>query len=326
MSESRTPALHKIAAAVKEHQRFLVATHIRPDGDALGSVLAMTFMLRKLGKAADAYCQDAAPPSQEFLPGVTDILHGDVDVSRYQVAVLVDCGDLHRVGAALEAKLPHFPLLVNIDHHVSSTPFGNVYWVDPTASSTCEMLYDLSCVLPLELDEAIASQLYTGVLMDTGSFRFGNTTKKSLEVAAALVGAGARPAYIARQVYDSNSPNRLRLLAEVLGTLSFFADNRLATAVITQEMYARTQTTPVDSEAFINQLRSVKAVQIAIVFRAEANGTVYASLRSKGEVDVAAFAQKYGGGGHRQAAALRVTGDFETLCARITQDVLSYMG
>jgi phosphoesterase RecJ-like protein len=325
MSESRDVAFQKIATAIEQHQRFLVATHIRPDGDAVGSLLAMTGMLRKLHKAVDAYCQDPVPPSQEFLPGSGEIVHGDVDITRYQVAILVDCGDLHRVGEALAAKLSQAPLLINIDHHVSSSPYGDMYWVDPAASSTCEILYDLSQHLALQLDEAIAAQLYTGLLMDTGSFRFANTTKRALEVAAALVGAGARPGAIAQQVYDSTSPNRLRLLAEMLDTLTFYADNRLATAVLTQEMYTRTQTTPVDSESFISQLRSVKSVQVAIIFRAEDNGTVYASLRSKGDVDVASFAQQYGGGGHRQAAALRVAGDFEAVRAQITRDVLGHL-
>jgi phosphoesterase RecJ-like protein len=326
MSESRTDTIRKIIAAIDMHQRFLVATHIRPDGDAIGSVLAMTSMLRKLGKHADAYCQDPPPPSQEFLPGAQEMLHDDVQISDYQVTILVDCGDQHRVGDSLTAKLDQGAFLINIDHHVNTTPFGDICWVEAGASSACELLYDLSRAIPLELDETIASQLYTGILMDTGSFRFANTTKKALEIAAALVDAGAKPAYIAEQVYDSITPNRLRLLVEVLGALSFHADNRLVTAGITPEMYERTGTSPTDSESFINHLRSVKTVQVAILFRAEADGVVYASLRSKGDVDVASFAQRFGGGGHRRAAALRMNGDFEIVRRQITDEVVRYLG
>jgi bifunctional oligoribonuclease and PAP phosphatase NrnA len=323
--ESHAGIIREIAATISSYQSFLVATHIRPDGDALGSLLAMTFMLHKLGKEADAYCQDGVPPTQRFLPGSESILHNNADLGRYQVAVLVDCGDLHRVGDSLAPQLRRIPLLINIDHHVSSSPFGNLYWVDPSASSTCEMLYDLSLALALPLDTAIASQLYTGILMDTGSFRFSNTNKRVLEIMAALVGAGAQPAYIAQQVYDSDSPNRLRLLAEFLRTLCFYGDHRLATAEITQAMYAKTGTSPVDSEAFINQLRSVKPVQIAIMFREEANGVVYASLRSKDDVDVASFAGKYGGGGHRHAAALRIAGELARVRKQITEEALNYL-
>jgi bifunctional oligoribonuclease and PAP phosphatase NrnA len=326
MSELQTDTIRKIVAAIGAHQRFLVATHIRPDGDAIGSVLALTSMLRKLGKVADAYCQDPAPPSQEFLLGANGILHEVSDLSVYEVIILVDCGDRHRVGDALDAKLDRAALLINIDHHASSTSFGDIYWVEGGASSTCELLYDLSQEIPVELDETIASQLYTGVLMDTGSFRFANTSKRALQIAAALVDAGAKPAYIAEQVYDSITPNRLCLLVEVLGDLSFYADSRLVTAAITPEMYERTGTSPTDSESFINHMRSVKTVLVAILFRAESDGIVYASLRSKGDVDVAGFAQLHGGGGHRRAAACRVKGEFNNVRRQLTEEVLRYLG
>jgi bifunctional oligoribonuclease and PAP phosphatase NrnA len=324
-SESHAGIMRRIAATIGSCQSFLIATHMRPDGDAMGSLLAMAFMLRKLGKMADAYCQDAVPPGQRFLPGSESIFHASPEIGRYQAAILVDCGDRHRVGNALAPQLERIPMLINIDHHASSSPFGDLYWVDPAASSTCEMLYDLCSTLALPLDAAIASQLYTGILMDTGSFRFSNTSKRVLEIAAALVEAGAQPAYIAQQVYDSDSPNRLRLLAEVLRTLSFHGDHRLATAEITQAMYARTATSSVDSEAFINQLRSVKPVQVAMLFREEADGLVYASLRSKDNVDVASFAQKYGGGGHQHAAALRVPGELAKVRKQLTEAVLNYL-
>ncbi len=326
MSKLKTDTIGQIVAAIDRNQRFLVATHIRPDGDAIGSVLAMASMLRKMGKNADAYCQDPAPPSQEFMFGVHDILHNGVEVRHYDVAILVDCGDKHRVGERLESELGHVPLLINIDHHISSTPFGDIYWVEADASSTCELLYDLCHKLPVALDETIATQLYTGILMDTGSFRFANTTRKALEVAAELVDAGAAPAYIAEQVYDSVSPNRLRLLGEMLADLAFHADQRLVTGVITPAMYERTDTTPTDSESFINYLRSVNTVQVAILFRAETDGRVYASLRSKGDVDVASFAQRHGGGGHRRAAAFRVEGNFDALRRQLTAEVLQYLG
>ena len=323
--ESHTGIIRQIVATISSYESFLIATHIRPDGDALGSLLAMSFMLRKLGKKADAYCQDTVPPGQRFLPGSESILHSNPEIGHYQAAILVDCGDLHRVGNTLAPQLEQIPLLINIDHHVSSSPFGNLYWVDPLASSTCEMLYRLSLALALPLDAAIASQLYTGILMDTGSLRFSNTTKQVLEIMAALVGAGAQPAYIAQQVYESDSPNRMRLLAEVLRTVCFHADHRLATAEITQAMFAKTGTSAVDSEAFINQLRSVKPVQIAMMFREEANGVVYASLRSKDDVDVASFAEKYGGGGHRHAAGLRVSGELAKVRKQLTEEVLNYL-
>ncbi len=325
MNDSPRESIHRIVSAINAHQHFLVATHVRPDGDAVGSVLAMTTMLRKLGKDADAYCQDPPPPTQDFLFGAKEMVHDGIRVSDYEVAILVDCGDMDRVGDALATQLSQARLLINIDHHISSKPFGDIYWVEAGASSTCEMLYELSRAIPLDLDALIAAQLYTGILMDTGSFRFANTTTRALEIAAALVDAGAQPGFIAEQVYDSVSPNRLQLLAEVLGSLEYHADQRVVTGTITPEMYMRTATSSSDSDSFITYLRSVKTAQVAILFRQESDGFVYASLRSKGEVDVANFAERYGGGGHRRAAALRVRGNFDKMRKQITDAVLSYL-
>lgn len=325
MIEFQTELPLKIVSAIHAHERFLVATHIRPDGDAIGSVLAMTTMLRKLGKKAHAYCQDPPPSTQDFLFGAKEILHHGVRVSDYEVTILVDCGDMDRVGDAVAAQLSQAGMLINIDHHFSSKPFGDIYWVEDEASSTCEMLYDLSRAIPLVLDPSIATQLYTGILMDTGSFRFSNTTSRALQVAAALVEAGAHPGFIAEQLYDSISSGRLRLLAEVLGSLRYHAEQRVVTGILTPEMYARTATSSSDSDSFITYLRSVKTVQVAILFRKESDGVVYASLRSKGEVDVASFAERYGGGGHQRAAAMRVRGDFDRVREQITDAVLGYL-
>jgi phosphoesterase RecJ-like protein len=326
MTELKNGTIEKVAATIHRHDRFLVATHVRPDGDAIGSLLGLTFMLRRLGKIADPYCENETPAAQEFLPGARGISHRVSRPSSYDVAILVDCGDFLRVGETLAGSIREIPLLINIDHHVSSEPFGDVYWVDPKASSTCEMLYDLSVRLPVELDPEIASQLYTGLITDTGSFRFANTSRRALEIAVSLVSAGAQPAYIAEQVYDSNSPMAVRLLARSLSTVVFLAGDRLATAELTQKMFIETGTSAADSEGFINHLRSVRSVDMAMMFREDRNGVVHVSMRSKGMVDVATFAQKHGGGGHRHAAAFRVPGSISAVRNRFTQEAIEYLG
>lgn len=306
---------------------FLLATHIRPDGDAIGSLTALTGMLRRLGKEVTPCCQDEAPPGHEFLLRNEVICHGNVDPADYEAAVLLDCGDLDRVGPTLAALVRRIPMVVNIDHHLAEAPFGDVFWVDSSASSTCELLYDLFAAHYSEhLDSEIASRLYTGILTDTGSFRFSNTTGRALRIASELVALGADPAYIAQQIYDSSSPRRLNLLAKVLGTVSYYARDRIATAELTQDMFRETGTTPVDSEGFINHLRSVQTVEVAVLFREESDGSVRASLRSKNEADVAAFARRYGGGGHRRAAALHVSGPLSSVRPRLTEDVVQYLG
>lgn len=325
MNNTKDPAVRKITEIIERDNRFLVATHVRPDGDAVGSLLGMTFILRKLGKEADPYCQDPVPPAYAFLPGSGEILHHLDSPSEYDTAIFVDCGSYLRVGNGLADSIRGIPTLINIDHHVSKAPFGNPFWVTPAVSSTCEMLYHLSRDLRLPLDAVIASQLYTGLLTDTGSFRFSNTSRSVLQIAAELVAAGARPADIAEQVYESASPQSIQLLARMLATIAFAADNRLATAELSQKMFKETATTPVDSEGFINHLRSVEPVELAMLFREDDNGKVHVSMRSKGNVDVAAFAQRYDGGGHRRAAAFHVSGDLQKMRDEFTQQALNYL-
>ncbi len=321
----RTRVPMALKQVIDAGRRFAVATHVRPDGDAVGSVLALTTMLRLLGKTADPYCEDPPPPGHDFLAGIEEIRHTWDAFGTYDTAVLVDCGEFSRVGSILAEPLSRIPVLVNIDHHVNLDPFGTVSWVDPSASSTCELLYDLAVSLNVPLTPELAAQLYTGILTDTGSFRFSNTTRKVLAIATDLVGHGAQPAFIAGRIYDSGSPQRLRLLARVLATVAFEADDRLATAELSQAMFLETGTSRSDAESFINHLRSVRTVLMAALFREEGDGTVHVSLRSKDPVDVAAFARRYGGGGHRQAAAFRTRGSLADVRAAVTRAARQYI-
>ncbi len=317
--------IQEIVKVILANRRFIVTTHVRPDGDALGSLLALVFMLRRLGKQVDAYCQDPVPHLYAFLPGADTVLQGVPPNTHHDAAILVDCGDLLRVGPQLAEKIRQLPLLINIDHHVSSESFGHVCWIESSASSTCEMLFHLFGHLPAAIDPEIATQLYTGMLTDTGSFRFSNTNKSVLEIAAKLVEAGAEPALIAERVFDSTLPQTLRLLARVLSTVSFHADNRLATAELSLGMYAETSTTPAESEGFINHLRSVEPVRMAMMFREDEGGIIHVSTRSKGSVDVAAFAQRHGGGGHKRAAAFRVEGGIDEVRREYTRQAVKYL-
>jgi bifunctional oligoribonuclease and PAP phosphatase NrnA len=325
MNKTQNDAISKILASLQDRSSFLVATHVRPDGDAVGSLLAMVGILRRMGKKADPYSQDPASAAYCFLPGSETIRHTVSDLSVYDAAVLVDCGDIHRVGSELEASVRQLPCLINIDHHLNEAPYGTVFWVKPEASSTCEMLYDLATSIPVAVDQEVATFLYTGLITDTGSFRFSNTTERVLEIARELVKAGADPAFIAEQVYDSSSPERIQLLSRVLTSVRFLSRDRLATAELSLRMLQETSTSAADSESFINHLRSVKPVEIAMLFKEENDGLVNVSMRSKGEVDVATFAQSHGGGGHRHAAAFRVRGHLNDIRLQYTQKALEYL-
>ncbi len=327
MDDHRTAKIRKIISAIRENSTFLVATHVRPDGDAIGALLGMRNILTRLGKKAEAFSHDSFPPEFEFLPGTGNLARLPAAQAAYDAAVLVDCGDFERAGSGLlEFIRDRVPVVINIDHHQSSSPFGTVYWVDTGASSTCEMLFDLCMHLSLVPDPDLAALLYTGILTDTGCFRFSNTNRRVLEIASILVESGADPAYLAEQIYDSASPEKLSLLTLVLETMEFHAGSRVATAVLTQNMLARTSTAYSDSEGFINHLRSVKTVDVAILFREGSEGQVHVSLRSKNGIDVAGFARRYGGGGHLQAAACRIAGELSAVRSRITREAISYIG
>lgn len=323
MSESQSGYMERVAEALRGNRRFLVTTHVRPDGDAVGSLLAMAHILRCLGKDVEAVAQDAVPPNLLFLPEAEFIRHEAGDPSSYDAAVLVDCGDLQRVGPVLEATAGSVRTIVNIDHHVNEAPFGHVHWVWTGASSTCEMLFDLARLLGVALDADLATQLYVGLVTDTGSFRYSNTNRKTLDMAAELVAAGASPYRVAEEVFDSSSPGALKLLSRVLSTVLFLADERLATVELTGKMFEETGSTQADSEGIINHLRSVRSVRLAITFREGDDGLVYVSLRSKGNVDVAALARGHGGGGHRNAAGCRLAGSIAEVRERITKEAMA---
>jgi phosphoesterase RecJ-like protein len=317
--------MQRVMEEIRRHRRFAVATHVRPDGDAVGAVLAMTRLLRKLGKEAFPFCHDDAPYGHEILTGIEEIRSEGADPERFDAAVTVDCGDFHRVGDQLAESIREIPFLINIDHHLGDEPFGDVYWVDETMSSVCEMLYDLALAFGVEIDAELAAQLYVGVLTDTGSFRYSNTNHKVLETAAGLVAAGAEPARIAEHVYESASPKRLLMQARMLSTVTFYKDNRLAAASLTRTMFEEVGASVEHCDGFANDLRAVGPVRMAMLFREEPDGRIHVSLRSKGGTDVAAFAQRHGGGGHRNAAAFRKSGSLDEVYPALIREAADYL-
>ncbi len=326
MNKQKTLKIREVVSEILNNERFMVATHVRPDGDAIGSLLAMKLILQRMGKKVDAYSQDSFTPEFDFLPGAREVNNKPFDSAEYEVAILVDCGDFDRVGDELSEFIGRrVPCVINIDHHVPNKPFGNIYWVEPSASSTCEMLFDLCMSLSLAPDAALSSLLYTGIVTDTGSFRFSNTNQRVFEMVSILVGAGANPAYIASQVFDSATPEKLKLLAQVLGTVEFHAGSRIATAQLTRSMLSNLSASYMDSEGFINHLRSVKSVDLAILFREGGDGLVHVSMRSREGINVAKLAQRHGGGGHKQAAACRIPGSLQSVRSMFVGEAASYI-
>lgn len=308
--------IEAIARELRDNERFLLTTHVNPDGDAIGSLGALALVLEDLGKEVVAYCQDEIPGFLRFLPYSDRIVREVQSPDRFDVAVVLDCGELDRIGNADEI-LQRVEKIIHIDHHSSSDDFGQLNLVLPECSSTAEILYEIFQIIPVSLSSQAAENIYTAILTDTGSFRFANTTGRALHIAAEMVKLGVAPDKIATEVYDSMSPERLRLLALSLKTLTLRANGRLATMQVSQRMLEETKTTVMDTDGFVNYPRGINSAEMAIFFREMDSGKVNVSLRSRGRLNVAEFAHNYDGGGHHNAAAFRAEGSLTEVVEEI---------
>ncbi|UCG14420.1 MAG: bifunctional oligoribonuclease/PAP phosphatase NrnA [Deltaproteobacteria bacterium] len=296
-----------IAKEFENQERFLLATHVNPDGDAIGSLGALALVLEGMGKQVLAYCQDEVPGFLRFLPYSNRIVTEIPSPDQFEVAVVLDCGELDRIGHAA-GVLRHVTKIIHIDHHSSGNDFGQLNLVRPECSSTAEILYDIFQAIPVNVDTDVAENIYTAILTDTGSFRFVNTTARALAIAAETVSLGVAPETVASRIYDSMSPARLRLLALGLNTLTLRANGRVAAMWVSQRMFRMTGTSATETDGFVNYPRAIDGAEMAIFFREMESGRVNVSLRSRGSRNVAEFARMYDGGGHQNAAAFRRQG------------------
>jgi bifunctional oligoribonuclease and PAP phosphatase NrnA len=299
-------AAERVLAAVRTHQRFLVTSHARPDGDAVGSVLAMTLILRQLGKDADPQLADPVPLIYKSLPHAGDIIHDTVlHHDDYDVAIVLECDSVARTRLQ---GLAAFPLL-NIDHHTSAREFAQVNWIDSNASAVAEMVYELAIMAGATITPDIATCLYTAVLTDTGSFCYEGTDERTFALVEELVRCGADPVRIARNIYFSNPASKMRLLGAALSSLH--RDGPLAWLHVTHDQMVKTGAIEEDCEGLVNYALGISGVEIAAFFRELPDGRFRVSLRSKGAINVGDVAEEFGGGGHECAAGLGVDGPLD---------------
>lgn len=304
--------------------RFLLSSHAHPDGDAIGSEVALALLLRKAGSSATIWNADPAPDTCSGVAAEVPIHVGRTPPAgfpdEFDFVVPLECPRLDRTG--LEEALRLLPIL-NIDHHLGNQLYGRANWVDTEAPAVAEMVLRLARALDLEIDETTATALYLGLSTDTGSFRFSNATPRAFEAAAELVRHGARPERVATWVYESQSPAALRLLAEMLATLELHRDGRVASVRLELSMFERAGAGQTDSDGLIDHPRSIRGVEAVALFRERPEGDVKVSLRSRGRIDVGAIASRRGGGGHRNAAGCLVEGrtDEQTVIAELATAV-----
>ena len=296
-----------VAEEIRRRQRFVVTSHARPDGDAIGSSMAMAYALRHLGKDVRVVSRDAPPPPMMAFPGVTEIeVTAHVD-DPGEAAIIMECGDLARTGVSgLDEAF-----VINIDHHPGNLMFGDTNWFDLSAAACGEMVFDLIRALGVPLSVEIATHIYVAVLTDTGGFHYSNITPRTFDICRQCTEAGVNPAAIARAVYDSNRIGRLKLFRAVLNGMQLDAAERIATLFVTTQMAADCGATYEDTEGLVNFPLTAKEVLAVVFFKENGPGDWRVSLRSKGDIDVNAVAKGFGGGGHKNASGCSVHGTFE---------------
>jgi len=312
--------LQRISELIGRHRVFLITAHERLDGDALGSELALHHMLRLMGKEATVYNQDITPENYRFLPGSDRIIHELPPLEFFDAAFILDCGELGRVGREA-ARIAAIPCLINIDHHFANGGFCDTTLIDPRASSTGELLCRIAAHMGFALTGEMATCLYTAILTDTGGFRYGNTGRGALLAAADLVDGGADPQWISENVYDANSPAKIRLLAAVLPTLTLDGDGSIGSLTVTLQALAAAGALPEHTEGFVDLPRTIRGVRISILYSELTDGRFKLSLRSKGAVNVERVARAFGGGGHINAAACLMTGELPDIRRRVLEAI-----
>lgn len=307
--------LNQVLSEIDRRERFVLTSHARADGDAVGSTLACAEILRKMGKQADAVLRDGVPRVYQQLPFAASVIQAERVNGNYDAAILLECDSIQRTRLqGLEGQF-----LINIDHHRSGRNFAHVNWIDPKAVATAEMVYRLAKQAGVKISAEIATCLYTAVLTDTGAFMFEGTSEHTFELARELVLAGADPARSARPVYFGHSTAKMRLLGAALSALQ--REGQIAWIWVTQEQMERVCAKEEDCEGLVNYALSIGDVEVAAFFRELPDRRFRVSLRSKGKVDVAHIAEEFGGGGHTCASGCAVNGPLhaavESILSRI---------
>jgi bifunctional oligoribonuclease and PAP phosphatase NrnA len=303
--------LHELARALRESRRTLVTSHPNPDGDAIGCMAAALVALRRLGGEVVAYNPDPVPRRFRFLAGTSDFVT-DLPAGPFEATLLLDCSD-ERFCQGQCACAERLGRLLVVDHHSTPHRVGDLVLRDPSAASVGVLLFPILEALGVEITLEIAEALFCSVMSDTGSFRYQNSNSEALRVAAALLERGVDPWRVASRLYEDRPRCEVELLGRVLQTLVVSEDGRAAALTVTPEMLDETGCTPDMVDGLINYARGVEGVEVAILLWPGPHG-VHVSLRSRGSVDVSCIAQRFGGGGHRNAAGCTIEGELGTVC------------
>jgi phosphoesterase RecJ-like protein len=320
---------------LRSRDKFLLATHINPDGDAIGSSVALAMALEQLGKKVALVDKHWIPTQYNFMPGhdrfysYETLQAAGLSSSDFDTLVLLDCNSPERIGLEdkeqhpaieeMKAALAKGMFSIVIDHHATERGFGNVRWITPKAAATGLMVYEIIRALGLALTPEIAQNIYTAVIIDTGNFRFDNTNSEVFRVAAELIDHGASPSRIYENIYESFSGNRFRLYLKVIGSMEI--TGHCAFQTVTKKMLEETSTVADDTENFVSFPRLMEDIKVSVLIRELGPDECKVSLRSKGEIDVGKVAEHFNGGGHRNAAGCRIKADIDTVKKLVLQQI-----
>ncbi|MBE3571642.1 MAG: bifunctional oligoribonuclease/PAP phosphatase NrnA [Moorella humiferrea] len=309
--------IETIAAVLATANDVAVVSHVIPDGDCLGSTLALALALRQRGAKVTAINADPVPETFRFLPGWETIVSPEKVDEIPSLLVMVDSTDMERGGEVFSGWREKAEMIINIDHHVSNTRFGHLNLVDGGAAATAELIYAVLKKIPVAISPAIATCLYTALATDTGSFQYENCTAATMRLAADLMELGADLPLIREFLWERKPLAAIRLLAEVLPTLTLGYGGRVAWMKVSTAALKASGALPEHAEGLVNYPRCIAGVEVGLLFRELPDGQVKVSLRSKKTVDVNTVAARFGGGGHRRAAGCTVKGDLETVTAMV---------
>jgi len=307
----------RVAEEIRRRQRFVVVSHARPDGDAIGSSLAMALALRHLGKEARVVSCDPVPPRMLVFPGVSEIEVVRELEDTGDAVIVMECGDAARTGVrGIERGY-----VINIDHHPGNTEFGALNWLDLTAAACGEMVSELADALGVPLTREIATHLYVAILTDTGGFHFSNITPRTFEICGRCVAAGVNPNDVATVFFYSNSLGKVKLYGAVLHGMRLDPSGRIVTMLVDQRLLDECGATYEDAEGLTGLVLSVQDIIALTFFKETGPGQWRVSLRSKGAIDVNAIAVARGGGGHRNASGCSAQGTLAELSAEFEREL-----
>jgi len=295
---------------------FLITSHVRLDGDALGSELALYHMLRRMKKEAIVYNQDETPQNYRFLPGNEIIVQQLPPLEKFDAAFVLDCSELERVGEEAD-KIGQIKRIIAIDHHLPRGGFCEIAFIDHQASSTGELLYRLAEQMSLELTAEMATNLYAAIMTDTGGFRYGSTRHSTLIAAGSLLEKGADPQWIAENIYESKPLAKIKLLMKALETMTFDCDGKIGSMVVLRKTIESAGALQEHAEGFVDIPRSIEGVEVSILYNELSSNYFKISFRSKGKINVERIARAFGGGGHTNASGCEIEGDIETVKRRV---------